>query len=167
MIFQVVGIDKRVKMSTKFVSCIPDDDTLKSMQEAGYSFRLDGKQYRIKDRALLKQYKDPPIPENKEPKYEIVKHTPMNLLPKIDIPATKAPQEVVPRTLKEKALEAVRVAHISLNTRTIYCVEIDKAFSTQQYAAKECGLYDDYMKGAIKIGVTYKGNTFLKVMQIE
>lgn len=43
MLFQVInGIGIPV-MSTEFASCIPDDEQLSSMYNAGYKFKLDGK----------------------------------------------------------------------------------------------------------------------------
>lgn len=43
MLFEVVGGDRRVKMSTKHESCIYPRETLLTMEKAGCTFRMNGK----------------------------------------------------------------------------------------------------------------------------
>lgn len=45
--FEVIGPDGVCKMSTKYVSCVPDADTLKSMTDAGYTFRLNNRRIKL------------------------------------------------------------------------------------------------------------------------
>lgn len=45
--FEVIGSDGVGKMSTRYVSCVPDSDTLKSMADAGYTFRLNNKRIKL------------------------------------------------------------------------------------------------------------------------
>ena len=47
MKFEVIGPDGVGKMSTRYVSCVPDSDTLKSMADAGYTFRLNNKRIKL------------------------------------------------------------------------------------------------------------------------
>lgn len=43
MLFEVIGADGKCKMSTKYPSCIYDEDILRHMAKVGYTFRVDGK----------------------------------------------------------------------------------------------------------------------------
>ena len=49
MKFVAYDRDKCAKMSTTYVECLPDIDTLTSMTSVGYTFKIDGKQVSIKD----------------------------------------------------------------------------------------------------------------------
>jgi hypothetical protein len=46
MLFEVIGGDGRVKMSTEHESCIYPREILLSMEAAGYSFRINGKAWK-------------------------------------------------------------------------------------------------------------------------
>ena len=43
MKFEVINSNSTTLMQTETWLCIPDEDTLKSMSNAGYKFKLDGK----------------------------------------------------------------------------------------------------------------------------
>ena len=59
MIFRVIGPDKEAKMRTEYVSCIPFEH-LDSMQQAGYTFEIDGK--KASKAAVLKLRETPASP---------------------------------------------------------------------------------------------------------
>ena len=60
MKFEVVNDKNKTVMSTTSPSCIYDRDTLVSMSNAGYKFKLDGKMMSIKklDEKLKEIYND-------------------------------------------------------------------------------------------------------------
>lgn len=64
MIFRVIGPDKQPKMRTDYVEGIPFPH-LDSMQQAGYTFELDGK--KVSKAAILKLSKNP-LPTKDESK---------------------------------------------------------------------------------------------------
>lgn len=48
MLFQVVNDNGVPVFHTEYISCIPDESQLTSMQKAGYKFKVDGKSVSIK-----------------------------------------------------------------------------------------------------------------------
>lgn len=56
MLFEVL-INKQVVMSTTDINCIYDDEILKSLKVAGYTFKINGNNATIKDVKSL-QYAD-------------------------------------------------------------------------------------------------------------
>ena len=48
MRFEVINDKNKIVMQTSHMSCIPDKNTLNSMQKAGYKFKLNGKTITIK-----------------------------------------------------------------------------------------------------------------------
>jgi hypothetical protein len=47
MKFEIIGADGKVHMYTEYRKCIPSDEQLLRMALKGYTFKLDGKRWKI------------------------------------------------------------------------------------------------------------------------
>ena len=138
MVFAVIGPDKKVKMTTSYVECIPDKDILQSMVDAGYTFKLDDKFIKMKD-ILLYCHNNDPIDN--------------------DVETTIADTaEVTTKSFLKPTL------NFTPTSRTIYCVETQEIFKTQALAAQKYHLDPAYVSVAVKTGQPYKGYTFKKYL---
>mgnify|MGYP000072094740 FL=1 len=54
MLFEVL-FEKKVRATTEHPECIPERNTLREMEGAGYAFRVNGKRCKAKDVAAVTQ----------------------------------------------------------------------------------------------------------------
>lgn len=131
-------------MSTEYESCVYDLEDLKSMAKAGYSFRVDGKQYSV------------PVQAKKAVETSCNGGT--NGCNKGDKIKSKSTIDSSTSNTNNEVKHQSDVGKVKIR-----CVETGELFDKQSHAAKHYGIDPASVSDSIKTGRPRAGYTFEKV----
>ena len=168
ILFQVFNREGRPVMHTNYVSCIYDLDDLKSMEGAGYTFKLQDKKMsanavdKIVKSGTLKDIIDSTKKEEKPEEINIISRTIISTVREDKEDADKV--KLTAETSVSKSVQGPPPGMV-VNSRTVRCIETGQYFKTQAVAAQKYGIDPAYVSDSVKTGKSYKGYTFEKVLK--
>lgn len=167
ILFQVFNREGRPVMHTNYLSCIYDLDDLKSMEGAGYTFKLQDKKMsaiavdRTVKSGTLKDIID--TSKKEEPEENNIISKTMVTKVKDDVDKKDTVSNI---SNHEPAADAQGFPPgMVVNSRTVRCIETGEYFKTQALAAQKYGIDPAYVSDSVKTGKSYKGYTFEKVLK--